>query len=219
MNSFFKLQAIAVLVIFVVSCNETPAPVTDGAVSPMDTILGNPETAPAEVVEPVELSPEEKATSELIESIPVAVQPFDVNSDHLGSEHLFLLVDETTFDLLGLKFIDDLEGQVEGAKYAVMRKAEYGENTGILIARNTGDESYIWLVLYNSSNKILDYVEVYYENSEGMMWTESRIQNDQISVTAGTFVEEGDVTETMIYTVTEKGEFLVKQGEKTGPTE
>ena len=60
----------------------------------------------------------------------------------------------------------------------------------ILLGRGSENENIVWLASYGEGKKLIDYKQVYYDNSEGFLLVETVIRNNIASITTSNEYEE-----------------------------
>ncbi|MCB1214078.1 MAG: hypothetical protein KDK66_01255 [Deltaproteobacteria bacterium] len=135
-------------------------------------------------------------------SIPVKETPWVL--DQVSSSGL------TSFnqDLVKTLKLNQLPSAAEQFKYYPLGILEKTKNyISVLILQDYTEESYVWLINYSPSGELLDKLKVYYDNSEGSVWTNAKLEANNIVLNENTIAEEGEQSTLSLYHINEKGKF------------
>jgi len=109
-------------------------------------------------------------------------------------------VDFTQYKLLALKTIDSTAGDENGFKYHIIDSLLSKTGlTVLLLGREYDTENIAWIALYDDQHKLLDQLQVYYDNAEGFLSVESMIKNNQVTVHTRNDFDEAKNESTIIY--------------------
>ncbi|MEP7164535.1 MAG: hypothetical protein ABI741_07570 [Ferruginibacter sp.] len=93
-------------------------------------------------------------------------------------------IDAALYRSLSIKMIDSTAGDENGFSYHVVDTLLSAHGIKVLlIGRAYESENFIWIVIYDNQNKLLDHKTVYYDNAEGFLAVETIIKNNKLTIT------------------------------------
>ncbi len=110
-------------------------------------------------------------------------------------------LDKSSWLKHGFDILQEFYGDSE---YTISRKYILGENKLLLIERDYESENNQWLCIVDSNNKIIDWLEVAYDNAEGFTATESTIYKDRVVVNEYNMYTNPEL-QTITYLITNDG--------------
>ena len=130
----------------------------------------------------IEAPTKDKLTiQDLLESTPLIPTPFD--TQHLSIEDIenkmsnYSTLDSEMYHLLNLGSTNAFKVDVN---HNLLGKVVYGNKTGLLISQIGDNEVFIKLVIYDSSNVISDFINLFFEDSAYKTPMYSKIRNEEI---------------------------------------
>jgi hypothetical protein len=93
-------------------------------------------------------------------------------------------------------------------KYYLSKRLRLGKNfENILVIQYYREETYIWLLTINKAGKVIDSVQVYYDNSEGNVWASSVIHAKKVIVSEGNIFTSNGKSRNLTYSIKPNGKF------------
>lgn len=140
----------------------------------------------------------------VLKDVDIDAKTFSAGTSVLG---------ENDFSRLSIRSIDSSYSDGSGFKYFLVDTLYAGASVKeLLIYRQYPEENIAWIVSYDPSLKILDKLQVYYDNSEGNLLVTSSIKNNMISVHTENVYSEtpGGEKQKQVYAVSDNYHFIRK---------
>lgn len=149
------------------------------------------------------LAKSESKFEQVVKTIPVLKLPYEVKELSASGKSEF-----SKEQLVELQ-LKSLPSHAEHFKYYPFGLISKTKNyLSLLILQDYTEESFAWLINYSPEGKLLDKLKVYYDNSEGSVWTQSKINQQEVEVLNGVIDENQGKPVSTWYQIGDQGKFI-----------